>query len=106
MSVDDDRVEPLSGAQRKHLRGLAHHVNPVVHVGRNGVTDPVIQEIAEALDSHELIKVKLVDPQGRKKDLANEIASRSGGTRVGLVGNIVTLYRQHPDLEKRKVEVP
>jgi RNA-binding protein len=99
-------MEQLSGAQRKHLRGLAHHVKPVVHVGKNGVTDPVLQEVEEALDSHELIKVKLVDPQGRKKELADELASRSGGTRVGLVGNIVTLYRQHPDPEKRKVEVP
>jgi RNA-binding protein len=99
-------MEPLTGAQRKHLRGLAHHVKPVVHVGRHGITDPVLQEIEEALDYHELIKVKLVDPQGRKKDLANEIAQRSGSTRVGLVGNVVTLYRQHPDPEKRKVEVP
>ena len=99
-------MEELTGAQRKHLRGLAHHVKAVVHVGRNGVTDPVLQEVEEALDYHELIKVKLVDPQGRKKDLANELASRSGGTRVGLVGNVVTLYRQHPDPEKRKVEVP
>lgn len=99
-------MEELSGAQRKHLRGLAHHVKPVVHVGRNGVTDPVLQEVEEALDYHELIKVKLVDPQGRKTELAAELASRSGGTRVGLVGNIVTLYRQHPDPEKRKVEVP
>ena len=99
-------MEELSGAQRKHLRGLAHHVKPVVHVGKNGVTDLVLQEVEEALDSHELIKVKLVDPQGRKKELAAELASRSGGTRVGLVGNIVTLYRQHPDPEKRKVEVP
>jgi len=98
-------MDELSGAQRKHLRGLAHHVKPVVHVGKNGVTDPVLQEVEEALDSHELIKVKLVDPQGRKKELADELASRSGGTRVGLVGNIVTPYRQHPDPEKRKVEV-
>ena len=50
-------MEELSGAQRKHLRGLAHHVKPVVHVGKNGVTDPVLQEVEEALDSHELIKV-------------------------------------------------
>ena len=99
-------MEALTGAQRKHLRGLAHLVKPVVHVGRSGVTDPVLHEIVEALDYHELIKVKLVEPQGRKKDLANEIAQRSGGTRVGLVGNVVTLYRQHPDPEKRKVEVP
>ena len=99
-------MQPLSGAQRKYLRGLAHHLKPVVHVGRNGATDPVLQEIEEALDYHELIKVKLVDPQGRKKELAEEIAGRSGGAWVGLVGKVVTLYRQHPDPEKRQIEVP
>ena len=99
-------MQPLSGAQRKYLRGLAHHLKPVVHVGRNGVTDPVLQEIEEALDDHELIKVRLVDPQGRKKELAEEIADRSAGTWVGMVGNVVTLYRQHPDPEQRKIEIP
>jgi len=99
-------MQPLSGAQRKYLRGLAHHLKPVVHVGRNGVTDPVLQEIEEALDDHELIKVRLVDPQGRKKELSEEIADRSAGTWVGMVGNVVTLYRQHPDPEQRKIEIP
>jgi RNA-binding protein len=99
-------MQPLSGAQRKYLRGLAHHLKPVVHVGRNGVTDPVLQEIEEALDYHELIKVRLVDPEGRKKELAEEIADRSAGTWVGMVGNVVTLYRQHPDPEQRKIEIP
>lgn len=99
-------MQPLSGTQRKYLRGLAHPLKPVVHVGRNGVTDPVLQEIEEALDYHELIKVRLVDPQGRKKELAEEIADRSAGTWVGMVGNVVTLYRQHPDPEQRKIEIP
>jgi len=99
-------MQPLSGTQRKYLRGLAHSLKPVVHVGRNGVTDPVLQEIEEALDYHELIKVRLVDPQGRKQELAEEIADRSAGTWVGMVGNVVTLYRQHPDPEQRKIEIP
>jgi RNA-binding protein len=99
-------MQPLSGTQRKYLRGLAHSLKPVVHVGRNGVTDPVLQEIEQALDDHELIKVRLVDPQGRKKELAEEIADRSAGTWVGMVGNVVTLYRQHPDPEQRKIEIP
>ena len=96
----------LSGTQKKHLRGLAHHLKPIVHVGKNGLTDPVVASIEQALDDHELIKVRIVDPQGRKKELAEEIAGRSGGARVGLVGNVVTLYRRQPDPEKRKIEVP
>lgn len=96
----------LTGAQKKHLRGLAHHLKPVVQVGRNGVTDSVLELISQALDAHELIKVKLAEPQGRKKELAEEIAERAGGVQVGLVGNVVTLYRRQPDPEKRKIDLP
>jgi RNA-binding protein len=96
----------LTGAQKKHLRGLAHHLKPVVQIGRNGLTDPVVQSIDEALEVHELIKVRLADPQGEKRELAGEIAERTGSVWVGLVGNVVTLYRQHPDPEERKVELP
>ncbi len=96
----------LTGAQKKYLRGLAHHLKPVVQVGKNGVTDSVLELIGRALDDHELIKVRLVDPQGRKRELAGEIAEGTGGAWVGLVGNVVTLYRRHSDPEKRRIEIP
>lgn len=95
----------LTGAQKKHLRGLAHHLKPVVQVGKNGVTGPVLESIDQALDDHELIKVRLADPQGRKRELAEEIAERSGAAVVGLVGHVVTLYRRHPDPEQRRIEL-
>jgi RNA-binding protein len=96
----------LTGARKKHLRGLAHHLKPVVQIGKNGLTEPVLASIEQALDDHELVKVRLADPQGRKKELAEEIAERSGSVQVGLVGNVVTLYRRQPDPEKRRVELP
>ena len=96
----------LTGARKKHLRGLAHHLKPVVQIGKNGLTDPVLASVDQALDDHELIKVRLADPQGRKRELAEEIAERSGSVQVGLVGNVVTLYRRQPDPEKRRIELP
>jgi RNA-binding protein len=99
-------MQELTGAQKKHLRGLAHHLKPVVQIGRNGLTDPVLESIAQALDAHELIKVRLADPQGRKRELAEEIAGRTDSVQVGLVGNVVTLYRRHPDPEQRRIEIP
>lgn len=95
----------LTGTQKKYLRGLAHHQKPVVQLGKNGLTDAVLQSIDEALDVHELIKVRLVDAEGRKKELAQEIADRTGSSRVGLVGHVVTLYRRQPDPEKRTIEI-
>jgi RNA-binding protein len=96
----------LTGAQKKHLRGLAHHLKPMVQVGKNGITDSVLELIGKALDDHELIKVRLADPQGRKKELAEEIAEQSGGVQVGLVGNVVTLYRRQPDPERHRIGLP
>src|SRR5918999_3662781 len=95
----------LTGAQKKYLRGLAHHLKSIVQIGRNGVTDPVLESIDQALDAHELIKVRLADPQGRKRELAEEIAARSGSAVVRLVGNVVTPYRRQPDPEKRRIEL-
>jgi RNA-binding protein len=99
-------MRDLTGAQKKHLRGLAHHLKPLVQVGRNGLTESVVQSIAEALENHELIKVRLADPQGQKRELAEEVAERTGSVWVGLVGHVVTLYRQHPDPEERRIELP
>ena len=50
----------LSESQKRHLRTLAHHLKPVVWVGQHGLKESVIAEIELALDSHELIKVKVV----------------------------------------------
>lgn len=96
----------LTGAQRKYLRGMAHYLKPVVQMGKNGLTDPVIQSIDKALEDHELIKVRIADPGGRKRELADEIAERTASTWVGMVGFVVTLYRQQEDPEKRTIDLP
>ena len=94
----------LTGAQKKHLRGLAHHQEPVVQLGKNGLTEGVLKSIDEALEVHELIKVRLAGSEA-KKDLSREIADRTGSAWVGLVGHVVTLYRRQPDPEKRTIEI-
>ena len=94
----------LTGTQKKYLRGLAHHQKPIVQLGKNGLTDAVLQSIDEALDVHELIKVRLGNAEG-KKEIAQEIADRTDSARVGLVGHVVTLYRRQPDPEKRTIEL-
>ncbi len=96
----------LTGAQRKYLRGKAHSLSPVVQVGKQGITPDLIKAVNEALDFHELIKVKFVDFKEERKDLSREIAERTSSEAVGLIGNVAILYRQQPDEQKRKIPLP
>jgi len=96
----------LSSHQKKFLRGKAHHLDPAVMVGKNGVTVNLIKMVNDALNSHELIKVRFVEFKDRKKKLSQEITNKSKSEIVGMIGHIVILYRQHTDEEKRKIALP
>ena len=93
----------LSGAQRKFLRGHAHGLEPVVHVGRQGVTDQIVAAVGAELLAHELIKVRLHAPED-KKAMAAEIARRCTAELAGLVGHVAILYKAHP--ESPRIVVP
>jgi RNA-binding protein len=96
----------LTGAARKQLRGLAHHLEPVVHIGKTGVAPSVLAALDEALEHHELIKVRFQDFKDQKRQLAQTIAEESRSALVGSIGHVCMFYRQHPDPEKRKIRLP
>ncbi len=89
----------LTGRQRKSLRGLAHRLQPVVLVGREGVTDAVIAAVDAALLTHELVKIRLHDPEDKRAD-ADALAAGTGAALCGLVGHTAILYRPHPERPK------
>lgn len=93
----------LAGFQRRHLRKLAHDLRPVVHVGESGITEAVLRALDRALEDHELVKVRLHEPED-KKACAARLAEASGAELCGLVGHTVILYREHP--ESPKLELP
>ena len=95
MPANEDALT-LPGYQKKHLRGLAHRLEPVVQVGHAGVSDAVVDQTDQSLTAHELIKVRLHEPDD-KKGMAAELARRTGSALCGLVGHTVILYRPHPD---------
>jgi RNA-binding protein len=100
---DGDGGSRLSGKQRKYLRGLAHPLRPVVHIGQAGVTEAIVRAVDRALLDHELIKVRLLEPED-KRAMAKVLADRATAAMCGLVGHTVILYRAHP--EKPKIELP
>lgn len=99
-------MSELTSSQRKYLRSLAHHLDPLILVGKQGLTDMLVRATAEALDDHELIKVRFNDHKDEKRAIADEIVRRTGAQIVGSVGHVYILYRQQPDTEKRGIELP
>ncbi len=95
----ENQQATLSGKQKKQLRGLGHHLEPVVYVGKEGVSPALIQSAVSALKAHELIKVKLGQncPSG-KKEAAELLALKTGACLVQLIGKMVLLYLDNPDL--------
>jgi RNA-binding protein len=87
----------LSAAQKKFLRGLTHHINPVVTVGGKGLSDNVLAEIEQALAHHELVKLKLRADRETRQHLIPEIARRCGADLVHRIGQVVCFYRRNPD---------
>jgi RNA-binding protein len=88
----------LSEKQRRHLRGLAHELKPLVRLGNAGLTDAVTRETARALSDHELIKVKAQAPDRATRDaIFEELARRTGAALVHRIGHIGVLYRPRAD---------
>lgn len=101
-------MKPLSSSQRKRLRGLAHDLHPLVHVGKAGLSDAALAEIDKALADHELVKVRFLDSGGvgkaEKDARIDEIQNRIGCGVAGRVGHIAILYRPHEDPDKRRID--
>jgi RNA-binding protein len=99
-------VEELSSSQRQWLRRLAHDLKPVAQVGKNGLTEHVVAAVDQALQGSELIKVKFLDYQDQRRQLAETLVEETGSELVAIIGNVAVLYRQHPDPERRTIALP
>ncbi len=84
----------LTNKHIRHLKSLAHAKKPVVTIGNNGLTPSVHKEIHNALDFHELIKIKLpAILKADKMDLTNIICKNSDATSIGLTGRTAIIFR-------------
>jgi RNA-binding protein len=95
----------LSGKQKRFLRAEAHALEPVVSLGKEGMTDSLVEAVRDALLTHELIKVRVLEnaPLDRK-EAAEALPGLVKAELAGLVGRIMILYKRHP--QKPKVPLP
>ena len=93
----------LTGKQRRKLRGLGHHLEPVVIVGQGGVTPGVGAAVEQALYDHELIKVKFNEGPDDRYDGAQMLAEQTGAEVAQILGKTLLLYK--PREENPKIVV-
>lgn len=101
-------MAPLSGYQRKYLRGVAHGLKPVVLIGQKGLTASLVEALDAALVTHELVKAKFIDDKDKAfKAKAIEMLTKATTSElVGLIGHTAIFFRPHPDPEKRRITIP
>ncbi|KXI30596.1 ribosome assembly RNA-binding protein YhbY [Paraglaciecola hydrolytica] len=94
----------LTNKQKQFLKGLAHPLKPVVQLGQHGLTEGVLAEIDNALNHHELIKVRVTSEDREEKALiVDAIVRETKAIKLQVIGHVLTLYKQ---TEERKIELP
>ncbi|WP_275096932.1 ribosome assembly RNA-binding protein YhbY [Sedimenticola hydrogenitrophicus] len=89
---------PLTKKQIRQLKSLVHHLNPVVIVGQNGLTEAVINELDITLNTHELIKVRLnAGDREERQQMIGQICGRCGAELVQSIGHVAAFFRRNPD---------
>lgn len=95
----------LTGKQKGFLRSKAHHLDPLFQIGKQGLTEPVIVQIEEALEAKELIKVNVLQNCGEdKKEIAAKLSERDGLHVVQIIGKILVIYKE--STENKKIQLP
>lgn len=85
----------LTGKQKRYLRAMAHHLDPIFQVGKGGVNAHLIRHVQEALETRELIKVSILNNNEDDRDeVAEEIASGAGAELVQIIGKTIVLYKE------------
>jgi RNA-binding protein len=84
----------LTGKQRRALRALGHHLQAVIIVGQEGVTEGVVSATEDALKTHELIKVKIHEGPADRHEAAKALAEATGAQLAQLLGRTALLFKK------------
>tara|TARA_B100000700_G_C14422877_1_gene568975 strand:+ start:262 stop:564 length:303 start_codon:yes stop_codon:yes gene_type:complete len=95
----------ITGSQKRQLRGLAQKLEPLLKIGKNGLSQAFIKSASETLDLHELVKVRFTEFKDERKELAKQLAEKTDAHLIAIVGHVAVFYRQNSDVEKRKIRL-
>ena len=100
--MDKDK---LTNPQIRKLKGLGQLLEPMLKMGKAGLSDGFLKTVDESLALHELIKIKFDALKDQKKELSQQLSTRSHSHLVMRVGHVVVLFRQNPDPAKQKIKL-
>jgi RNA-binding protein len=96
----------LNKRQIKQLKALASKINPMLWIGRNGVTEAAIKQASETLESHELLKVVVQDGcPVDEHEVGQALAGKIGATLVQIIGHRLVLYRPTDKESAERIEL-
>ncbi|MCD6050970.1 MAG: yhbY [Verrucomicrobia bacterium] len=90
-------LEKLPNSILRDLKARAQKLEPLVKVGKSGLTEGFYRNLDEIFANHELVKVKFADLKDQKKELTPQIVEKSQSHLILQVGNVIVLYRKKPD---------
>jgi RNA-binding protein len=96
-------LEPLTNPQIRKFKAAAQLLDPMLKVGKAGLSEGFIRSVDMALAQHELVKIKFVEFKDQKKELAPQLAEKTACHLVVRVGNVMVLYRPKPVVESAVV---
>jgi RNA-binding protein len=89
-------LEPLTNPQIRKFKAAAQHLEPMLKVGKAGLSEGFIRSVDLALAQHELVKIKFAEFKAEKKELAPQLAEKTASHLVMRVGNVMVLHRPKP----------
>ena len=105
---DDNIASTLTGKQKKFLKGLGHHLAPLISIGKEGLTENVIKATKQELLTRELVKAKIGNSSSiNKKEVAELLPEATESTLVQLIGKTLLLYKENPKIDKEhRISLP
>lgn len=97
----------ITSKQRAYLRKLANNIDPIFQIGKSGIGDEILNQLSNALEARELIKVHVLETAMLDiKQACDEVAQKLGAEPVQAIGSKFVLFRQAKKPQERKIELP
>lgn len=96
----------MTGKERAAFRAKANSLEPLFQIGKGGMSDAFIKQTDDALRARELIKLKVLLESSpiTPREVANELAEKTGADVIQVIGGVIVLYRESPELKEKAAQ--